>query len=376
MMSIGIDGSRAFLPERTGIEEYSYQVIKHLRDSLSEESVFLYIRPEQTIDFELPKHWRVKKLWGPRLWTQVRLSLEMLLHPVDVLFIPAHTVPIIHPRKTIVTIHGLEYEFCKGAYSFFERWYMRLSIRYSCLVASTIIAVSENTKRDLECLYCVPSKKIVVVSEGCSISDGITRNQKFVTRANQESEEKRVTGYQLPITTPYLLFIGRLEERKNVVRIIEAFGILAEKYQIPHQLVLAGKPGYAYERVKSKIQMSNFKKDIIESGFVTEEEKWSLLKNADVFVFPSLYEGFGIPVLEAQSVGTPVVTSNGSSLPEVAGDGAVFVDPLSVEGIAEGIWKVLSDDAFRDGIIERGSRNAKRFSWGRCAREMAVYLHE
>lgn len=373
-MLIGIDASRAFLPERTGIEEYSYQVIKHLRDSLSEESVFLYIRPEQTVDFELPKHWTAKRLWGPRLWTQGRLSLEMLLHPVDVLFIPAHTVPLIHPKKTIVTIHGLEYEFCPQAYSFFERWYMRLSIRHSVRVASTVIAVSENTKRDLINLYHVLPSKIAVISEGYSISHGVTRNQKLVTRVNQEAEEKRITGYQLPITTPYFLFIGRLEERKNVVRIIEAFGILKTKYGIPHQLVLAGKPGYGYRAISYKLQVTSYKQDIVELGYVSEEEKWELLKQADGFVFPSLYEGFGIPVLEAQSVGTPVVTSNTSSLPEVGGDGAVFVDPLSAEGIAEGIWEVLSDDVFRDGIIGRGSRNVQRFSWDRCAEEIAAYF--
>ncbi len=366
-MIIGIDASRAFLPERTGIEEYSYQAIKHLRDSLSEESVFLYIRPEQTVDFELPKHWTVKRLWGPRLWTQGRLSLEMLLHPVDVLFIPAHTVPLIHPKKTIVTIHGLEYEFCPQAYSFFERWYMRLSIRHSVRVASTVIAVSENTKRDLINLYHVLPSKIAVISEGYSISHGVTGNQKLVT-----GKEGIITNYQLPITTPYFLFIGRLEERKNVVRIIEAFGILKTKYGIPHQLVLAGKPGYGYRAISDKLQVTSYKQDIVELGYVSEEEKWELLKQAEVFVFPSLYEGFGIPILEAQSVGTPVVTSNTSSLPEVGGDGAVFVDPLSAEGIAEGIWEVLSDDVFRDGIIGRGSRNVQRFSWDRCAEEAAI----
>jgi glycosyltransferase involved in cell wall biosynthesis len=303
----------------------------------------------------------------------------MLFHPVDVLFVPAHTVPLLHPQKTIVTIHGLEYEFCPGAYSLLDRWYMRFSIRHSVRVASTVIAVSENTRRDLECLYCVPSKKIVVVSEGYSTSDGITRNQKFVTRVNQAAEEKRVTGYQLPMTTPYLLFLGRLEERKNVVRIIEAFGILKEKYKIPHRLVLAGKRGYGYGSIKYQISLSvrqagniKYRDEVVELGYVSEEEKWELLKHADVFVFPSLYEGFGIPILEAQSVGAPVLTSNTSSLPEVGGEGAVFVDPWSAESIAEGIWRVLSDGVFRDGIIAKGSRNVERFSWERCAEEVAA----
>ncbi|MFZ1720259.1 MAG: glycosyltransferase family 1 protein [Candidatus Moraniibacteriota bacterium] len=360
-MLIGIDASRAFLPERTGIEEYSYQVIKHLRDSLSEESVFLYIRPEQEVDFELPKNWQVKRLWAPRFWTQFRLSWEMLFHPVDVLFIPAHTVPLIHPRRTVVTIHGLEYEFCPQAYSLLDRWYMRLSIRYSVWVASTIIAVSENTKKDLISIYYVPEKKIQVVYEGYENSYQVSRIMYHVSD----------TQYKIP-DTKYILFIGRLEERKNVVRIIEAFAILKEKYQIPHQLVLAGKPGYGYENIEYRILNIECRDEIMELGYVTEEEKWELFRGADVFLFPSLYEGFGIPVLEAQSVGTPVVTANTSSLQEVGGDGAVFVDPLSAESIADGVWKVLSDEGFRDGILERASRNVERFSWERCAEEVAT----
>ena len=360
MMSIGIDGSRAFLPERTGIEEYSYQVIKHLRESLRGESVFLYVRPEQEVDFELPKHWQVKKLWAPRLWTQVRLSLEILLHPVDALFIPAHTAPIIHPRKTIVTIHGLEYEFCPQAYSLLERSYMRLSIRYSCLAASTLIAVSENTRKDLISLYGVPKEKIVVVSEGYE------QNIKY--------QISNIKIYSKILNTKYILFIGRLEERKNIARIVEAFGILKEKYGIPHQLVLAGKAGYGYQNIKYQISNIKYRDEVVELGYVSEEEKWTLLRGADVLVFPSLYEGFGIPVLEAQSVGTPVVTANTSSLPEVGGDGAVYVDPQSSEAIAEGVQEVLSDEALRGGIIEKAIRNRDRFSWKKCANEIADIL--
>ena len=178
-MKIGIDASRAFLKKRTGIEEYSYQVIKHLRDVLSRDAeVVLYVRKKLAIknwqltictpdiDFELPPNWRVKGLWAPRFWTQVRLSIEMLLHRPEVLFVPAHTVPIIHPKQTIVTIHGLEYEFVPESYSWYERIYMRFSIRNSVRWAEKVIAVSENTKHDLVRLYGVSKEKINVVYEG------------------------------------------------------------------------------------------------------------------------------------------------------------------------------------------------------------------
>lgn len=376
-MIIGIDASRAFLKRRTGIEEYAYQTIKHLRSVVPEtDTVILYVQKKlmidgwrlrarvPEIDFEIPKNWRIRAIWAPRFWTQVRLSFEMLLHSPDILFVPAHTAPLIHPKKTVVTIHGLEYEFCKESYSFLDRLYMRLSIRFSCRVASTVICVSENTKKDVMRLYGTREDKIKVIYEG-------------VERTNIEYRisniEKKPTSYQLPATS-YLLFIGRLEQRKNIVRMIEAFEILKEKYNIPHTLVLAGKPGYGYERIKQKVARSTQKDAIQEVGYVLEEEKWELLKNADVFLFPSLYEGFGIPILEAQSVGVPVVTSNVSSLPEVGGEGAVYVDPNDMKSIAEGIQSVLSDKGRRDDIIVKATQNVDRFSWARCAEEIGRLL--
>ncbi len=368
---IGIDASRAFLKRRTGIEEYSYQVIKHLRDTLSSDAqIVLYVRKKFSfvegrlqmsipeIDFELPRNWTVRALWAPRFWTQLALSLEMLWRAPDVLFVPAHTVPIIHPKKTVVTIHGLEYEFCPGAYSLWERIYMHYSIKFSCRVASTVICVSENTKRDVMALYRVAEEKIAVISEGYE------QTRSMNQEAGNKSEKKK----------PYLLFIGRLEERKNIVRIVEAFELLKEKYQIPHKLVLVGKAGFRYERIRDYIQHSAFNIHIRELGYVTEEEKWELLRNADVFLFPTLYEGFGIPVLEAQSVRVPVVTSNTSSLPEVAGEGAVLVDPTSVESIAEGVQRLLSDQGLRSGIIEKATHNMSRYSWARCAKEIVTIL--
>jgi glycosyltransferase involved in cell wall biosynthesis len=382
-MIIGIDASRAFLRRRTGIEEYAYQTIKHLRTAIPEtDSVVLYVRKKLTIndgrlttelpeiDFDLPDNWRICALWAPRFWTQIGLSLEILLHTPDVLFVPAHTVPVIRPKKTIVTVHGLEYEFCPGAYSFWARLYMRFFIKYSCRVSDRVICVSENTKRDVIRLYGTSEEKIRVVYEGYG---------QGVGDRLQGIEKGRGVGMTKPFTltpNPYLLFIGRLEERKNIVRIIEAFEILKEKYQIPHKLVLVGKPGFGYERIRTKIQDSKFKIHIQESGYVSEEEKWELLRNADTFLFPTLYEGFGIPVLEAQAAGVPVVASDTSSLPEVGGEGAVYVDPLSAESIAEGIQKLLSDQAFRDGIIRKGLENVKRFSWYRCADGIAGLLKE
>ena len=140
-MTIGIDASRAFQKNKTGIEEYSYQVIKLLRDFFKGDQVILYCNPAINIkpDFSFPENWQVKNLRAPIFWTQARLSLEMLFHPVDVLFVPAHTVPLIHPKNTIVTVHGLEFEFCPKAYSPWQRFYMRFVIKNSCVFAPSSI---------------------------------------------------------------------------------------------------------------------------------------------------------------------------------------------------------------------------------------------
>jgi glycosyltransferase involved in cell wall biosynthesis len=366
---IGIDASRAFIKNRTGIEEYSYQVIKHLMPLLKDDQVILYSRnmKHETRNMfadVFPKNWRIKIIRWPYLWTQLGLSLELLLHPVDVLFVPAHTVPVIHPEKTIVTIHGLEYEFCPNAYSWWGRLYMRWSIINSCRWAKKIIAVSENTKKDLMQLYKVPERKITVVYEGCA------NNPK-----DQNSNLKSTTQ----ISRPCILFIGRLEERKNIVGIIKAFEVLKEQYKIPHKLILAGKFGYGEQKIRDEIKNVNCAKDIILTGYVSEEEKRNLLKDADVFLFPTFYEGFGLPVLEAQSAGCPVVAGSNSSIPEVVNleaelPSAVLINPSNAEEIADAAYKLISDENLRNDIIKRGYENVKRFSWERCAYFIANLL--
>ncbi len=362
-MIIGIDASRAFIKRRTGIEEYSYQVIKHLIDKLNGHQVVLYIRKNQTVDFELPENWKIKIINWPRLWTQVGLSLEMFFHPVDVLFVPAHTVSWIHPKKTIVTVHGLEYEVMPQAYSLWERVYMRFSIQNSCRWASKIISVSQNTKKDLMRLYGVSEEKIKIIPEGYSLDKNLKSNSY-----NQISNFKKYK--------PFLLFIGRLEERKNIIGIIKSFEILKEKYKVPHKLVLAGRCGYGFSKIEVAIKSSKYNSEIVQLGFVRDEDKFDLIADSDVFMFPTFYEGFGIPVLEAQSVGVPVITSNLSSMPEVVGDSAILVDPQDSDCIAERIYELISNKSLRDDIIKRGYENVTKFSWEKCAKEIAEVINK
>jgi glycosyltransferase involved in cell wall biosynthesis len=361
-MKIAIDASRAFLHERTGIEEYSYQLIKHLREPLKKKYVVLYVRrgTQENIDFDLPHTWSVRVLWLPRLWTYVRFSLSLLFHWPNKLLVPGHIVPPIHPKDTTVVIHGLEYEVQPDSYSKYERWSMRRGIKNSCKWSKNIVCVSNNTKKDLMELYDIPKKKMRVVYEG--VNPAPTDNvQKSIEILNKYKVQKQ----------QYFIFIGRLEDRKNISNILNAYDILRKHFGIMQKLVLVGKGGHGWERIEQEIVEHSFADDIVVTGFVDEDEKWALLRNASVFVFPTLYEGFGLPVLESQQLGVPVVTSNNSSLKEISKKSALLVNPEIASDIAEKMNVLITNMQVRNAIIQNGFENIQRFNWDRCARLVA-----
>ena len=361
-MLIGINATAAFKQPRTGVEEYTYQLIKSL--TMLEESRqhrFLLYAPAHLAGkrHELPSNFQVKRLNWPRpMWTQARLAWEVLWHQPDSLFIPVHVLPIVHPKRTIVTIHGLEYEHYPELYPQRTRRYLRLTTKYALRNSKKIITVSQSTKKDLIDFYHADPDKIEVVCHG------IAMPKKIKGKDKQKN------------TKPYILFIGRLETKKNVHGLIEAFDILKAKYKIPHQLILVGPLGHGYEEVKIDILNSKYRQDIIEKGYVSEKEKKSLLRNADLFALPSFYEGFGMPVLEAQSYGVPVLTSDISSMPEVAGQGAILIHPQNAKDIAEGIFKIIDKEEIRNDLIAKGYDNIKRFNWSKCASQTLKILLE
>jgi len=361
-MTIGINAMAAIKQPRTGVEEYTYQLIKHLTmlPEAAEHRFFLYLPSvalaNKGLDFSLPENFEIKILKWPLsfLWTQIRLAWEMIVGPPEALFIPVHILPFFHPKNSIVSIHGLEYEYFPEYYPLLHRWYLRFSTKYALKHAGKIIAISENTKQDLIKLYGGDERKIEVVHHGVKILNSKAQN------------------INSKIQKPYLLYLGRIEQKKNIEGILEAYKILKEKYQITHQLVLAGGPGFGYEKIRSIIHNSRFV--IRELGYVNEDEKWQLFNNTEVFLFPSFYEGFGLPVLEAQAAGVPVITSFGSSLPEIAGEGALFINPKNPAQIADAIKSVIDDKNLRDKLVESGYENIKRFRWEKCARETLKIL--
>jgi len=368
-MKIGIDASRAFAKEKTGTEEYSYQLIKHIRlMNLNNHQIFLYVRNDSKIDFDLPKNFFVKEINNNKLWTQIGLSREMKKNPADVFFTPSYSIPFIHPFNSVATIHGLEFKYFPECYSAKERLLLELNTLLIIRWSSKIIAPSENTKKDLMKFYKVNPEKIKVVYHGIVIGNWKLVNWEI------KNESKKSQCFNI-------LFVGRIEKRKNLVSLIRAFEVLNSKFNpefsgqnSKFKLILAGKKGYGFDEIKKAILESPNKNDIIYKGYVSDKEKEELYKNADIFVMPSLYEGFGLPVLEAMSYGVPVICSNNSSLLEIVGGAGLLVDPNNIQEIAEAINKALNNSDFREEMIKRGFENAKKFSWKKCARETVNIL--
>lgn len=360
---IGIDASRAFSSHPTGIERYAFSLIEHLTHSLKEEEVTLYVRKNTRLPWKIPDGWRVKTIALPFFWTQIGLSWEMMVRSVDVLFVPSHVVPWVTPRKTVVTVHGLEFERISEGYSRFSRAFMRFFVRRSCIKASYIIAVSEHTKQDIMSLYGIEASKIQVVYEGPG----------FLDEKKQPLFGKHIRK-KLKKSDAFILFVGRLEYRKNITRLIEAFARVKKQKRRLHKLVLAGFPGYGYEAIQKSKKQSGVSRDIVELGYIPDEEKQWLLKNTDVLVFTSLEEGFGLPILEAQQSGVPVVASDSAVSREIAGSGVFFADPLQVDDIAEKISYALDDMEKVRESIALGKENVKRFSWKKCAEEISSIL--
>jgi glycosyltransferase involved in cell wall biosynthesis len=361
-MLIGIDASRAVVFPRTGTENYSLQLIRHLLALDTHHHYRLYFNrhlPLATCHLPLATcHLRIIPF--PRLWTHLRLSWEMARRPPDILFVPAHVLPLIHPRRSVVTIHDLGYLYYADAHRPFDRWYLHWSTSYHVRAASHLIADSQTTRDDLIRHYRAAPERVTVVPPGC---DEVFHPLTDEDRLAQAKGRYGIHG-------DYLLHVGTVQPRKNLGRLLDAFARLGGKVQ----LVLVGKWGWMYDRIFRRVEELELGDRVLFTGHVPQEDLPSLMSGARLLVMPSLYEGFGLPVVEAMASGTPVVCSNASSLPEVAGDAALLVDPLDVEALAEAMRRLLEDQELRAELIARGLQRARHFSWPRCARQVLSIL--
>lgn len=356
-MLIGIDASRAFLPAPTGTETYSREIISALLKAKTPHTFRLYARTPPDRGQEVGEGSELRIIPFPRLWTHFRLSAEIIANPVDALFVPSHVIPLFHPRRTVVTVHDLGFKHFPQTHRTADRIYLDYSTRWNVLTASVVIVDSESTLKDLVRIYRTNPAKIRLVYPA------LPSNFLVPTLDGNKLEE---TKARYGLTGDYVLSVGTIHPRKNYARLMNSFrGITGQV-----QLLVVGKNGWGSRNILSSSEQHELAGRIRFVDYVPPSDLAVLYSGARMLVFPSLYEGFGFPILEAQACGTPVACSNTSSLPEVAGEGAEYFDPLNEASIQRAIERVLSDDARRAELVKKGLANLNRFSWSNAATQI------
>ena len=350
-MRLAIDASRATAAHRTGTELYARRLIEGLAALAAPPALRLYFRDD-------PGAWLAENpaverrvIPFPRLWTHLRLSWALLTERPrpDVLFVPAHVLPLAHPLPSVVTVHDLGYHHFPDAHPPQQRQYLAWSTRRAARAATHLLADSQATARDLTAVYGVPASKVTVVYPGRD--EGLRRVDPTAVRG------------QYGLANDYVLHVGTLQPRKNLLRLIEA----VERLRAQHptlELVLAGRAGWLAEPIVAAARARPWVRRL---DYVPDADLAGLYSGARVFAFPSLYEGFGFPVLEALACGVPVVCANTSSLPELAGDAALSIDPLDGAALAGALGRVLDEPGLAEALLSHAPEQLARFTWARAA---------
>ena len=366
-MIIGIDASRTITGQRTGTEAYATFLLQALLPLAAAQNhqIRLYFNQPPSPDL-FPKSPQIEHVIipFPRLWTHLCLAAELHRRPPDLFFTPAHVIPFSYFGPSVATIHDLGYHHFPEAHPWRQLAYLRWSTRHNGRRARRVVADSEATKQDLIQLDGISADKIDVIYPGVDPTLQPVTDEDVVTAVLRKHN----------ITPPYLLFLSTLQPRKNLERLIQAYAAS----NLPHQLVLAGKPGWLSDPILAEIAnlQSPISQKIVLTGFVDETDKAALLSGATAVLYPSLYEGFGFPVLEAQACGTAVLTATTSSLPEVAGDAALLVDPLETAAITQGMQTLVHDETLRQTLVQKGLENVKRFNWEETAVQLLQTLEK
>ncbi|MBL1210034.1 glycosyltransferase family 1 protein [Geminocystis sp. GBBB08] len=361
----------------SGVAFYTYNLIKALKaqENNTSHSIGVYRQPSL-------KHWLTNNRTIPDILTDIS-PLEFLPLPVSVsnllgksasFFVQKSDryfsdVDIIHGTdhyvypfpygKKVMTIHDLTFlKFPFYSTKIVKNYTQRIK---KCLQwTDLIITFSENTKLDIIDYFGIKNEKIAISSEASRY------NINYLKEKNIPEIKKKIN---YDFQQPFILFVSTIEPRKNIVNLVKAFNILKEKYAVNHHLILIGQKGWEYEKIFSQIDNSKFRNQIHHLGYLSDEAVAVCYSLADVFVYPSIYEGFGLPILEAMTLGAPVITSNTSSLPEVAQEAAMYINPHDYYSIATTIYEVISQPDLQKDLIAKGKNRAKLYSWEKVAEE-------
>lgn len=395
-MVIGIDASRANRQHKTGTEWYSFYLIKNLALIDKKNKYRLYLNEPASAELiEVVKdnpNFSLKFLYWPlySFWTLGRLTLEMIFNSPDVLFIPAHTIPLIYPRKTVNTIHDIAFVREQNLYrstkaktqiafsgrliNFLVRVltlgkyrsesvdYLYWSTAFALKHARKIITVSHFTKQEIISLYPkTKAQKIAVVHNGY--------NNLLYHPINDQSKIREVLD-KYGLESPYFLYVGRLEKKKNTPALIEALAILREDHpEIKEKLVLIGDASFGYDEVKYVIEQFDLNNDVFMPGWLTEKDLPYIFNGAKAFIFPTKHEGFGIPVVQSLACGLPAAVSDIPVLREIAGEAVLYFDQNDKRAIAKAMEQIVANRNLRQELTKKGLERAQEFSWKKCAIE-------
>jgi glycosyltransferase involved in cell wall biosynthesis len=306
---------------------------------------------------------RSMALYRDIIWTHLILPMQARHADVEILHMPANVIPLFQPCPTVVTILDTTVFQIPEKFTLWHRNYYRVFIMLASKNAKAILTISEQSKRDIVSQLHVAPEKVTVTYLAAS-----PRFQLVSDREILETRQK----YDLQT---FILTIGTLEPRKNMIRLLQAFASLRQA-GFCYQLIHAGPHGWLFEDVLAEVERLGLHDAVRFLGRVPLEDLVRLYNAASAFVYPSLYEGFGIPVLEAMACGCPVITSNISSLPEVVGEAGMLIDPYNVQELAEALRQVLEDAALKHQLREKGLSRASLFSWRRCAQQTQAIYHQ
>ena len=365
-MNIGIDVSPA-INQKAGIARYTYQLVSSLLELDKSNNYLLYAfssKSKQDVFKSERAQFRPHK-WQPQLLKTyflllrlLNLSADSFTKEADIVHSTDFVLPVSKSKPSIITIHDLAFRHFPTFYTWKNRTYMNSMAKFSAKRADKIIAVSQATKNDIIHFLNVDEKKIIIIPEGVDELFKPSSEQKIKTVKKE---------YGLP--DEYIVTLGTLQPRKNLEALIDAFARLRKDKAIPHKLVVVGEEGWNNERLLTKLDRLDIAEDIVITGFIEDNQLPSLYSGATALVYPSLYEGFGLPVLEAMACGVPVACSNTSSLPEVAGEAALLFDPTDVDQIYSSMQELLSDDRLRNNLSEAGIKRARHFTWEKTAKQ-------
>lgn len=378
-MRIGIDYTAA-THQQAGIGRYTRGLVLALAQQNTEDEFVLLVTggrsdragPQtQQLESVLPGSFRImraplsERVWTI-LWHRMRLPLpvDLFTGPVDIFHSPDYVLPPLRQGKTVVTIHDLSFlRYPEGAEPKLRR-YLSSVVPRAVSRADLVLGDSENTRNDIIELLGVPPGKVEVLHPGVDEIFRVVEDERVLT------EVSSLHGLDFP----FILTVGTVEPRKNLILLLDAYAALRKASDVPHKLVIAGGKGWLYEGVFRRVEELSLDEDVIFLGFVADQNLPALYSLADVFVFPSLYEGFGLPPLEAMACGTPVITSRTSSLPEVVDEAGLMVPANDPDMLAETIGRVLNDPGLGEDLAKRGVSQARKFTWQATGEKLlAIY---